>query len=82
MAAVTFEILIPSLVKLFSPRFYGAARHNMQCLHGLVPCALGLGLGLRVGLGLRCVCYLLPVNAEQFRANRCATDKKAVSCQT
>lgn len=55
MAVVTFEILIPTLVKLFSPRFYGAARHNMQCLHGLVPCALGLGLGLRVGLGLRCV---------------------------
>lgn len=42
---------------------------------------MGLCLRLGLGLGLGIRLSLLPVNAEQFRADRCATDKKAVSCQ-
>lgn len=73
-----------SLAKLYFLHLLSCFRLAFMVQRGTtcnVSMGLWLRLGLGLGLGLRLPLRLLPVNAEQFRADRCATDKKAVSCQ-
>lgn len=71
-----------SLTKLQFPHLLSCFRLAFVVQRGTT-CNVSMGLCLRLGLGLGLGIRLRlpPVNAEQFRADRCATDKKAVSCQ-